>query len=57
MVTGACQRTDAVASLMFQIGRGTTANPFTPTTAQVGCGNYDGNALDSGLVNVTAFGR
>jgi hypothetical protein len=57
VVTGACQRTDADASLMFQIGRGLTTNPLTTGTARVGCGNYNGVALDSGLLNVTAFGR
>lgn len=57
VVNGSCQRTDTVASLMFQIGRGVTTNPLTTSTAQVGCGNYDGNSLDSALLNVTAFGR
>lgn len=57
VLSGSCQRTDTVASLMFQVGRGTTSNPLTTGTARVGCGNYDGNPLDSGLVHVVAFGH
>lgn len=55
-VTGSCQRTDTIASIMFQIGRGTTSNPFTTTTARIGCGNYDGNSIDGGLINIQVVG-
>jgi hypothetical protein len=57
VVTGACQRSDTPASVMFQIGRGQVTYPFTTTSAVVGCGNYDGNSLvNTAVITVMAMG-